>query len=224
MNKPLALLIAVIIALIGFQCYHSLPTGAAATQSTVTIYAPQAPIGPAAPAGPAPALAAPTVPAAPAVQIPALAKVFYIGDFALNNSYTVSMGVDEIWIYTFRNKNYTFSLVYLSKDYGEFDVEPTTQHLKLFVGQSVWIDSDLNGYSDVKITFNSVENGRVNVTLGVNLEKVLFETINSPAIVFSLFSLFIILVIDTIIHHIRERVIFKHFRKRDREREERDKG
>lgn len=217
MNKLLTLLIVVIIALVGFQYYHSLPTGAATTPSTVTIYAPQAPAGPSAPAGPAPALAAPTAPTAPAVQIPALAKVFYIGDFALNNSYTVSMGLDETWIYTFRNKNYTFVLVHLSGNYGEFEIEPTTQHLKLFVGQSVWIDSDLNGYSDIRITFNRVEDSRVNVTLEINLEKVLFETISSPATVFSLFSLLIILIIDTIIHHIKERVIFKHFRRRERE-------
>ncbi|MEM2873975.1 MAG: hypothetical protein QW063_00745 [Candidatus Nanoarchaeia archaeon] len=211
MSKPLTLLI-IIIALMGFQYYHSLPTGAATTQSTVTVYAPQAPVGPEIPERALPVIG-PVVPAVP-TPIPEFAKIFYIGDFAQNNNYTVSMGLDEIWIYTFRGKNYTFILVNLAKDYGEFNIEPTTQHLKLFVGQSVWIDSDLNGYSDIRVTLNKIENGRVNVTLEINLEIVLFETLTSPQLTSLLCLLLVALIIDTIIHHYGEKSIFRHSGKR----------
>jgi hypothetical protein len=208
MKRPLrAILIILIIAAVLLQINFF--TGAATTQSTVTIMpAPPQPPGP----GPAPA---PAVPGAPAEILPPSAPVegiHYIGDFAVRRIYpNVKMMPEEIWVYTYKQVNHTIILVYTDEDYAEFTVTSSVLHVKVYVGETVQIDSDQNGYSDVKITLNSIKDGRADITLEIPFEEIVFSQITGDArIYYLIFILLALLIIDTIIHHRKAGHIFKH--------------
>ncbi len=207
MKRPLrAILIILVIAVIILQINFF--TGAATTQSYVTIMPAPTPPTP----GPAPAPAAPGVPEEILPPSVPAEKIHYIGDFAVRRIYSnVTMAPEEVWIYTFKGVNHTIEPVYIGENYAEFLIRSGSLHLKIFVGETVQIDSDLNGYSDVKITLNSIKDGKVDVTLEIPFEEMVrMQITETPAVYYALLILVALLVIDTIIHHRKAKHIFKH--------------
>jgi len=209
MQRPLrAILIILIIAAVLLQVNWF--TGAATTQSYVTIMPAQPQ-----PPGPGPTPAPPAAPGVPVEILPPSApaeEIHYIGDFAVRRIYpNVDMAPEEIWVYTYKQVNHTIILIYTGEDYAEFTVTSSILHVKVNVGETVQIDSDQNGYSDVKITLNSVKDGKADITLEVPFEEIVRTQITeTPTMYYILLALVLLLVVDTIIHHRKAGHIFKH--------------
>ena len=208
MNRPLLGIIAMLLIAAIILQSSNLLTGAATTQSFVTILPPTP--TPTPPSPPAPE--APAAPAIPPAPMPAPEELYYIGDFATQQAFEhILMDLHQVWIFTFKNENHTIQTVSTNTNYADFIVESSTTRIRIYVGSTVWLDADGNDLPDVKLTLNKIEGTKVDITLELPPEAVtVFKYVYViPDYVYLLLALLVL----AIIYMYRERERHKRSKK-----------
>ncbi len=138
-------------------------------------------------------------PAAVEVVPPVLPNIFYIGDFAKQQNFTVWVDLGETWIYTFKGVNHTVEEIRIINNSAELRVD--YYYLTVDLGQKVQIDADQNDMPDIKFTLNQILGTKANITMELPPETmIIFKFIYvTPRVYYLLLAVFINMLIFDIL-------------------------
>lgn len=89
---------------------------------------------------------------------------YFIGDFTLNNEYTAELGVNENWMFIYKNNKHYVTLKEITESNVVIEVESRLKKFVFGFGDSVGVDLDEDKIEDLRIKVVQTNDNRVKFT------------------------------------------------------------